>query len=104
MAFHAGRQDVSVIEEEVWVLAASSAVQKVDAGVEIPCVCTEALTVVLYLKREMQGQGLQCKRALEYRLVLSYLCASSSACTQEHKQKGHDLFSEFVRCYMRASP
>ena len=47
VAVRAGRQDVSVIEEEeeVLVFAASLLVQLVDAGVE--CVCAETLTIVL---------------------------------------------------------
>lgn len=41
--------------------AASLLVQKVDAGVEYLCVmCAETLTIVLYLRCEMQGQDLQC--------------------------------------------
>ncbi|TKS83582.1 Breakpoint cluster region protein [Collichthys lucidus] len=73
----AGRQDVSVIEEEVWVLAASSAVQKVDAGVEIPHNTLSVLSphvksdvpVVCSRQQQQQQQYLTAETVMSYESV-----------------------------------
>lgn len=59
LTVQAGRQDVSVIEEEVWVLQHHCLSRRWMQGLNI-CMCAQALTVVLYLRCEMQGQRLQC--------------------------------------------
>lgn len=56
----AGRQDVSVIEQEVWVLQHHRLFMRWMQELNI-YMCAKALTLVLCLRCEMQGQDLQCK-------------------------------------------
>lgn len=90
MCRRAGRQAdrmYLVIEEEVWVLQRHCLFRRWMQELNI-CMRTKPLTIVLYLRCEMQGQDLQCKYASNRALILSGARLSAhrsrAVCIQTH--------------------